>query len=285
MKMTIIKLTVSSVFLLSCLTLFSGCSTEKTLFFLSGKNVETWADNYDSSDPGTLTIRIEQNGIVEDEQTITDAGTVNQVFSALSSIRIKDNPDKGPIDFMIAPTSYNYTFTASDGNSVSFLFLDKLFAVGDPINSNGLLYTCTGTDSLFAIQGGKKTMQSDTPQESSFFTFFSDDQISEFAASFYTSKPGSFSYTFNGMAAGDPIVISDPDEITAVYEALSAISIAEESEIASTDNDHIFEFDLTDGKSVSFRFNMHNLEWKGKYYILENDEALWDFVKQISSSH
>lgn len=128
-------------------------------------------------------------------------------------------------------------------------------------------------------------MQSDTPQESSFFTFFSDDQISEFAASFYTSKPGSFSYTFNGMAAGDPIVISDPDEITAVYEALSAISIAEESEIASTDNDHIFEFDLTDGKSVSFRFNMHNLEWKGKYYILENDEALWDFVKQISSSH
>lgn len=136
-----------------CLTMFTGCGAEKKLFDVCGADAAAWAKSYDTAAPDALTVYIEHGGITEDSQSITNSNTINEVFSALCSVSVKGSPDKGPIDFTVAPATVIYSFRASDGGTVSFTFLDHQLAVGDPIRSDGLLYTCSGVDGLFSIDG------------------------------------------------------------------------------------------------------------------------------------
>ena len=283
-----------TILLLFCITAFSGCGTEKTLsadsgtektlFALSGKDTETWAKVFDASACDALTVSVTDGSQNQKSMTVTDADTIREVFSALSAIRVKGKPDQGPIDFMVQPVSTVFSFQAGDGRAVSFSFLDKRFALGDPIGADGLLYDCTRADGLFAF-AAQISDNSTLPAETSgndFFSFFGDKRVSDFSAAFYTETPASVSYTFNGEASGEPILITDPDKITAVYEALAKITITGEADTISTDNEHMIEFTLQDGTSLSFCFNGHNLEWNGNAYTLGGDTPLWDFIRQLS---
>lgn len=136
-----------------CLAMFTGCGIEKKLFDVCGEKVENWAKGYDSAAPDALTVYIEHDGITEEPQVVTNVKTINEVFSALGSVSVKGSPHKGPIDFTVAPATVIYNFRANDGSAVNFTFIDGQFAVGDPVNSNGLLYTCSNTDGLFSIGG------------------------------------------------------------------------------------------------------------------------------------
>ena len=284
MKISNMKWIVITAMLLLSLTALSGCGTEKTLFAVCGKDIEAWAKDFDASACDAVTVSVTDDSQNPKSLTITDVDTIREVFSTLSAVRVKGKPDKGPIDFMVQPASTVFSFQAGDGRAVSFSFLDKQFALGDPIGADGLLYACTGVDNLYAFAAG---ISDDTtlPTETSgndFFSFFHDERVSGFSASFYSDTPTSASYTFNGEASGEPILITDPDKITAVYEALAEITVTGEADTMLTDNEHMIEFALQDGTSLSFRFNGHNLEWNGKAYTLDGDTQLWDFVRQLS---
>ncbi len=284
MKMPNMKWAVLIILFLFCITALSGCGTEKTLFALCGKDIETWAKAFDSSEYNTLIISVTDGSQSQKSMTVTDADTIREVFSALSAVRVKGKPDQGPIDFMVQPVSTVFSFQAGDGSAVSFSFLDKHFAIGDPIGAEGLLYDCTGVDGLFAFAAqisDDTTLPTETGGNG-FFSFFGDKQVSDFSASFYTQTPASVSYTFNGEASGEPILITDPDKITAVYEALAETTVTGEADTMYTDNEHIIEFALQDGTTLSFRFNGHNLEWNGNAYALDGDTPLWDIVRQLS---
>lgn len=284
MKMPNMKWTVITILLVFCVTALSGCGTEKTLFALCGKDIETWAKDFDASACNAVTVSVTNDSQSQKSMTVTDADTILEVFSALSSVRVKGKPDQGPIDFMVQPVSTVFSFQAGDGSAVNFLFLDKRFALGDPIGANGLIYDCTGADVLFAFAAqisDDTTLPTETGGND-FFSFFGDKRVSDFSAAFYTEPPTSISYTFNGEASGEPILITDPDKITAVYEALAKITVTGEADTMYTDNEHIIEFALQDGTSLSFRFNGHNLEWNGNAYTLDGDTPLWDFIRQLS---
>lgn len=284
MKMPKMKWTVMIILFLFCITALSGCVGEKTLFAVCGKDIETWAKDFDASACDAVTVSVTDGSQNQKSMTGTDADTILEVFSALSAVRVKGKPDQGPIDFMVQPVSTVFSFQTGNGSTVSFSFLDKHFALGDPIGAEGLLYDCTGADGLYAFAA---QISDDTtlPAETSgndFFSFFGDERVSDFSASFYTQTPASVSYTFNGEASGEPIIMTDPDKITAVYEALAKITVTGEADTMYTDNEHIIEFALQDGTSLSFCFNGHNLEWNGKAYTLGGDTQLWDFVRQLS---
>ena len=284
MKKLNIKWAAMTIMFLFCLSALSGCGTEKTLFSVCGKDTEAWAKGFDTSRYDTLTVSVTDDSQNPKSLTITDVDTIREVFSALSAVRVKGNPDKGPIDFIVQPVSTVFSFQAGDGSAVSFSFLDKQFALGDPIDADGLLYDCTGVDALYAFVAriSDGTMLPTGASGNDFFTFFDDERVSAFSASFYTETPTSVSYTFNGEASGEPIIITDADKITAVYEALAAITITGEADTISTDNEHIIEFALQDGTSLSFRFNGHHIERDGQVYTLSGDALLWNFVRQLS---
>lgn len=130
---------------------------------------------------------------------------------------------------------------------------------------------------LFALSACGRSIS--TPTETDFFSFCGAE---DFAKNFDTNRPRSLSYTFNGEASGEPVVLTDKDDITAVYEALAAISVSSKANTLSTDNEHIFEFALQDGKSILFCFNGHNLEHGGEAYTLKNDGTLWNLVSRIT---
>lgn len=284
MKMPNVKWAVITILFLFCITALSGCAGEKTLFAVCGKDIETWAKGFDASACDAVTVSMTDGSQNQKSMTITDANTIREVFSALSAVRVKGKPDQGPIDFMVQPASTVFSFQAGDGSAVSFSFLDKRFAIGDPIGADGLLYDCTGADGMyaFAAQISDGTTLLTETSGNDFFSFFGDERVSDFSASFYTETPAAVSYTFNGEASGEPILITDPDKITAAYEALAEITVTGEADTMYTDNEHIIEFALQDGTSLSFCFNGHNLEWNGNAYTLDGDTQLWDFVRQLS---
>lgn len=68
-----------------------GCGSQvrsNSLFEVSGKSAVNWADQYNRTDPPSLTVYIETDSYAEEPHQISSPDVINQVFDALSDVTI-----------------------------------------------------------------------------------------------------------------------------------------------------------------------------------------------------
>lgn len=98
-----------------------GCGSQvrsNSLFEVSGKSAVNWADQYNRTDPPSLTVYIETDSYAEEPHQISSPDVINQVFNALSDVTIGK---KGEAD--ASDTTYTFCFTMQMAQSRTLFFL------------------------------------------------------------------------------------------------------------------------------------------------------------------
>lgn len=113
-----------------------GCGSQvrsNSLFEVSGKSAVNWADQYNRTDPPSLTVYIETDSYAEEPHQISSPDVINQVFDALSDVTIGK---KGEAD--ASDTTYTFCFTNADGSKQNFVLLaDDCVRIKDTIYEAG----------------------------------------------------------------------------------------------------------------------------------------------------
>lgn len=87
-----------------------------------------------------------------------------------------------------------------------------------------------------------------------------------------------YSYTMDTVME---CVITDAEEIKAVYDAMAAIRVEEETEERATDSDDYFQFVLQNGDRYTFHFEHHHFVNGDKAYLLSDDKELWKLAAAL----
>lgn len=133
------------------------------------------------------------------------------------------------------------------------------------------------TAALFAACG-KKPEPAPTPPrepEPGLFEFLKDDRATVFAANFAEDKPVCVTYTLTDNGVSRPSPVYDEKTIDAVFEALCAVTVGDESDVFIPDYDRSFVFTMEDGREYTFSFNVTSIDVGGKDYSVFNDARLW----------
>ena len=119
-----------------------GCGSQvrsNSLFEVSGKSAVNWADQYNRTDPPSLTVYIETDSYAEEPHQISSPAVINQVFDALSDVTIGK---KGEAD--ASDTTYTFCFTNADGSKQNFVLL-----ADDCVRIKDTIYEAEGIDDVF----------------------------------------------------------------------------------------------------------------------------------------
>lgn len=119
-----------------------GCGSQvrsNSLFEVSGKSAVSWADQYNRTDPPSLTVYIETDSYAEEPHQISSPDVINQVFDALSDVTIGK---KGEAD--ASDTTYTFCFTNADGSKQNFVLL-----ADDCVRIKDTIYEAEGIDDVF----------------------------------------------------------------------------------------------------------------------------------------
>ena len=119
-----------------------GCGSQvrsNSLFEVSGKSAVNWADQYNRTDPPSLTVYIETDSYAEEPHQISSPDVINQVFDALSDVTIGK---KGEAD--ASDTTYTFCFTNADGSKQNFVLL-----ADDCVRIKDTIYEAEGIDDVF----------------------------------------------------------------------------------------------------------------------------------------
>ena len=119
-----------------------GCGSQvrsNSLFEVSGKSAVNWADQYNRTDPPSLTVYIETDSYAEEPHQISSPDVINQVFDALSDVTIGK---KGEAD--ASDTTYTFCFTNADGSKQNFVLL-----ADDCVKIKDTIYEAEGIDDVF----------------------------------------------------------------------------------------------------------------------------------------
>ncbi len=119
-----------------------GCGSQvrsNSLFEVSGKSAVNWADQYNRTDPPSLTVYIETDSYAEEPHQISSPAVINQVFDALSDVTIGK---KGEAD--TSDTTYTFCFTNADGSKQNFVLL-----ADDCVRIKDTIYEAEGIDDVF----------------------------------------------------------------------------------------------------------------------------------------
>lgn len=141
----------------------------------------------------------------------------------------------------------------------------------------GALVTLTG-----AARGEEASVQGGP----SLFDFYNDPDVTAFAESFKDDPPASLTFVFNWFESSKHTV-TDPETITAAFEALSRIVVGAQSDVMATDSDTYLVFNYDDGKEITFGFNLHNLSIRidehpyEEFYELWGDDELWGLIRDL----
>ncbi len=127
--------------------ILNGCNTGKPLFGFYGDMVKVWEKNYTRTSPDALSIHVEHNGVPASPQVISSAEVTNEVFDALSSLRVTGEYISQGAEASTPQQTVTYRFSSLGGGSVEFTFKDGYAAI------DGKLYICSGTEKLFGIGG------------------------------------------------------------------------------------------------------------------------------------
>ena len=91
-----------------------------SIFTFKGENVETWAKNFDITNPPELTIYVNHCEYGEDPIVVTDKKTINEVFLALNKIELTGRKN----NISSTGTTISYSFK-NDKEHTSFSFQDN----------------------------------------------------------------------------------------------------------------------------------------------------------------
>ena len=109
---------------------------------------------------------------------------------------------------------------------------------------------------------------------------YCDEDVREFAKNFDKNKVFSLAYRKDGETRID-VSTSDPDEIQAFFDAMSAIKVKKVTTERSIDSDDIFYFTFADASAYRIAFNGHHLEANGICYEISNDSELWKLADAL----
>ena len=101
-----------------------------------------------------------------------------------------------------------------------------------------------------------------------------------FSKTFSASDIDHVDYMFNGE---EPLqfVTRDPRIINELFDAVSAIEIGEETNEVADDYEELLVFYTTAQERYSIRFNMRHLVLNEQYYLITNDDALWNVTQKM----
>ena len=134
------------------------------------------------------------------------------------------------------------------------------------------------TAALFAACG-KTPEPAPTPSrdpDPGLFEFLKDDRATVFAANFAEDKPVCVTYTLTDNGVSKPSPVYDEKTIDAVFEALCAVTVGDESEVLIPGFDRSFVFTMEDGREYTFSFNVTSINVGGTDYSVFNDGMLWE---------
>lgn len=131
---------------------------------------------------------------------------------------------------------------------------------------------------LSALTGCGKKQTAPKPSrepDPGLFEVLSDDRATVFAANYEADRPVCVTYiaTDNGIVSR--ATVYDAETIDAVFDALSALMIGEESAVIIDGYDRTFVFTMEDGREYSFSFNIASVDVDGTDRAIRNDTALW----------
>lgn len=109
---------------------------------------------------------------------------------------------------------------------------------------------------------------------------YCDEDVREFAKNFDKNEVFSLAYRRDGETRID-VSTSDPDEIQAFFDAMSAIKVKKITTERSTDSDDIFYFTFADASAYRIAFNGHHLETNGICYEISGDSELWKLADAL----
>ena len=109
---------------------------------------------------------------------------------------------------------------------------------------------------------------------------YCDEDVREFAKNFDKNEVFSLAYRKDGEMRID-VSTSDPDEIQAFFDAMSAIKVKKVTTERSTDSDDIFYFTFADASAYRIAFNGHHLEANGICYEISGDSELWRLADEL----
>lgn len=139
------------------MTLLTACGRKEPLFSKMGKDVAKWAKEYDTERPPALTIYQEKNGGAQKPIQITRKETINQIFEALSNVRVgrKMRADD-------EATTYIFTFADEDGKKQSFTLVGN-----DGVQIENNIHKARGTEEVLKAAGLWSEMSDEDLEEES----------------------------------------------------------------------------------------------------------------------
>ena len=224
-----------------------------------------FGEEYYSNTP--VAVSFQYNGGAEGcVSPVFDRSSIIAVCDALRSMTVTGKTAEGDhADEKV------FIFTMADGETRSVTF------------DHGNLSMYTGE---YTVEGGEELFAVAFPAYNSDFDVFDlyfDESMRAFADGFYENTPVSVSRRANG---GATITSTDPETVTAVFEALrgASVSLVENSPDQFVDvtavRDYIFT--MADGSAYTFSFAQQclvvrvNAVYGPVYYWLGNIDPLWD---------
>lgn len=94
--------------------------------------------------------------------------------------------------------------------------------------------------------------------------------------------PSECSVLYDEMGARPEIILTDPEQITEIYNLLSDITVNKKSEMSITDCYHHVVFKLQDGTFVRFNFEGKELlSLDRENYEVSGGQALWSLIRSM----
>lgn len=103
-----------------------------------------------------------------------------------------------------------------------------------------------------------------------------NDTLRDKAARIESDKPVAVSYAFYGEGGGWESPVYGEEAVSALYQALCAVTVTGTTQMTATDSDAYYTFIYADGTEDSFHFNLGNLDVGDVTYTVEGDKGLGD---------
>ena len=112
------------------------------------------------------------------------------------------------------------------------------------------------------------------------FSFYQREDIAAFADGFYAEMPEKVVVFMDSWNKAE-VELTDPDDMTAVFEAMKQINVQKRSNVYVTDNYNSIAFMMADGRELHLQFNRYNLEYDGNVYEISGDDGLWTLLRGL----
>ena len=153
-----------------------------------------------------------------------------------------------------------------------------------------LLLTACGNaqQSTSAASGASSASAALTEPSGTSILTFNDDEDSAKLVQFFAegNVPMEASFRYDQMGANPEITLTDPEQITELYQLLSKVEVTGESDMSATDCYHYVQFKLADDCYIHYSFEGSELYCLGNQnYSIENSKELFRFMSRLTEEY